>query len=166
MLEEANRDATMRLEMHQTQFLNLDQETRKVMDEVIKEHPSIMGKEFDFTNTGEEIEVVNHNLSDREYNYLKSKLNSNDKLVQATDFFNESLSDSYNSKLGSSRNYTKDDAAGRINVLSTLKSLDEWIKNDSNGIQRLEEKNNQPESRFQRGLSIILDTHLPIKTKA
>ncbi|MFT6901891.1 MAG: hypothetical protein ACJAXS_002093, partial [Colwellia sp.] len=61
-------------------------ETQRILAEVAKEQPNLLNKKFDFTNTGDEIDIIDHDLTKREYNYLKAKLNASDKLVEATDF--------------------------------------------------------------------------------
>ncbi|MGB0893354.1 MAG: hypothetical protein ACPGUD_03030 [Parashewanella sp.] len=96
-------------------------ETQNVLDEIAKEQPSLLNKEFDFTHNGEEIEVIDHNLSKKEYNYLKAKLNANEDLVKATDFLNLSAADSNTLSRDDDRLYKKEDIAGRIHVMDVIK---------------------------------------------
>lgn len=122
-------------------FRNLDAEVHKVLKEIGEEAPWILNKEFDFTNTGEEIEVVDHNLTDSEYLYVKAKLNANKTLVRATDYYNQKLADKWNEMPDSSRDYTKEDAAGRIRYLDAFDRMEESLirqatSEDRNGISR------------------------------
>lgn len=108
-------------EKRETSAKNMISETQRILDEVGSEIPSLLTKEFDFTHNGDEIEVINHNLSDREYNYLQAKLNASDKLVEATDFFNMDLATAKSRETGGEIKYTKEDIAGRIHVRSVIK---------------------------------------------
>ncbi|MGB0894700.1 MAG: hypothetical protein ACPGUD_09860 [Parashewanella sp.] len=96
-------------------------ETQNVLDEIAQEQPSLLNKEFDFTHNGEEIEVIDHNLSKKEYNYLKAKLNANEELVKATDFLNLSAAKQNTRNRDDNRLYTKENIAGRIHVMDVIK---------------------------------------------
>jgi hypothetical protein len=95
-------------------------ETQRILAEVAKEQPNLLNKKFDFTNTGDEIDIIDHDLTKREYNYLKAKLNASDKLVEATDFLNTDLAREKTQTSRSNTKYTKEDVAGRINVRSVI----------------------------------------------
>ncbi len=99
-------------------------ETQRILAEVAKEQPNLLNKKFDFTNTGDEIDIIDHDLTKREYNYLKAKLNASDKLVEATDFLNFAVADSKSSTSRSNTKYTKEDVAGRINVRSVIEQAE------------------------------------------
>lgn len=91
-------------------------ETQRILAEVAKEQPNLLNKKFDFTNTGDEIDIIDHDLTKREYNYLKAKLNASDKLVEATDFLNMDLAREKTQTSRSNTIYTKEDVVGRIHV--------------------------------------------------
>jgi hypothetical protein len=99
-------------------------ETQRILAEVAKEQPNLLNKKFDFTNTGDEIDIIDHDLTKREYNYLKAKLNASGKLVEATDFLNFAVADSKSSTSRSNTKYTKEDVAGRINVRSVIEQAE------------------------------------------
>jgi hypothetical protein len=99
-------------------------ETQRILAEVAKEQPNLLNKKFDFTNTGDEIDIIDHDLTKREYNYLKAKLNASDKLVEATDFLNSAVAYSKSSTSRSNTKYTKEDVAGRINVRSVIEQAE------------------------------------------
>ncbi|WP_027852167.1 hypothetical protein [Marinospirillum insulare] len=56
----------------ETSAADMVSETQRILAEVAKEQPSLLNKKFDFTNTGDEIDIIKHDLSEREYNYLDS----------------------------------------------------------------------------------------------
>lgn len=99
-------------------------ETKRILAEVAKEQPNILNKKFDFTNTGDEIDIIDHDLTKREYNYLKAKLNASDKLVEATDFLNTAVADSKSSTSRSNTKYTKEDVVGRIHVREVIEQAE------------------------------------------
>ncbi|MDQ9092079.1 hypothetical protein RC083_10820 [Pseudoalteromonas haloplanktis] len=99
-------------------------ETKRILAEVAKEQPSLLEKKFDFTNTGDEIDIIDHDLTKREYNYLKAKLNASDKLVEATDFLNTAVADSKSSTSRSNTKYTKEDVVGRIHVREVIEQAE------------------------------------------
>ena len=118
------RTAELRLSMQM--FSDLDYHTNKFLKEIEEEAPWILTKEFDFTNTGDEIEVINHNLDKSDYNYLKAKLNDDKALLRITDWYNGALADKWNNS-SDNRKYTKDDAAGRIHFLSVFRGTEEAV---------------------------------------
>ncbi|CAM3982176.1 MULTISPECIES: hypothetical protein [Pseudoalteromonas] len=99
-------------------------ETKRILAEVAKEQPNLLNKKFDFTNTGDEIDIIDHDLTKREYNYLKAKLNASDKLVEATDFLNTAVADSKSSTSRSNTKYTKEDVVGRIHVREVIEQAE------------------------------------------
>ncbi|MCF7498916.1 hypothetical protein [Pseudoalteromonas sp. L1] len=99
-------------------------ETQRIFEEVAKEQPNILNKKFDFTNTGDEIEIINYDLTKREYNYLRAKLNASDKLVQATDFLNTAVADSKSSTSRSNTKYSKEDIVGRIHIREIIEQAE------------------------------------------
>lgn len=99
-------------------------ETQRILAEVAEEQPNLLNKKFDFTNTGDEIDIIDHDLTKREYNYLKSKLNASDKLVEATDFLNFAVADSKSSTSSDNTKYSKEDVAGRIKVRSVIEQAE------------------------------------------
>jgi hypothetical protein len=103
---------------------NMLKSTQNVLKEISEEQPSLLRKEFDFTHNGEEIEVINHNLSQKEYNYLKDKLNDNQNLVEALDFLNERAAYENTLSRNDDKVYTKEDIAGRIHVMDILKEAE------------------------------------------
>ena len=100
-------------------------ETQRILAEVAEEQPNLLNKNFDFTNTGDEIDIIDHDLTKREYNYLKAKLNASDKLVEATDFLNTDLAREKTQTSRSNTIYTKEDVAGRIKVRSVIEQAEE-----------------------------------------
>ncbi|MGO2130842.1 MAG: hypothetical protein ACTH4U_19095 [Pseudoalteromonas prydzensis] len=99
-------------------------ETKRILAEVAKEQPSLLEKKFDFTNTGDEIDIIDHDLTKREYNYLKAKLNASDKLVEATDFLNNDLAREKTQTSKSNTIYTKEDVVGRIHVRDVIEQAE------------------------------------------
>ncbi len=164
---------TAELRLSMQMFSDLDYHTNKFLKEIEEEAPWILTKEFDFTNTGNEIEVINHNLDESEYNYLKAKLNNDKALVKITDWYNGALADKWNSMPDSPRNYTKEDMAGRIHVLSVFKGTEEEVIEHS----RTPRLNNSvcPElyrlahndrARWRFSWGQILSSPMPVKTTA
>lgn len=100
-------------------------ETQRILAEVAEEQPNLLNKNFDFTNTGDEIDIIDHDLTKREYNYLKAKLNASDKLVEATDFLNTDLAREKTQTSRSNTIYSKEDVAGRIKVRSVIEQAEE-----------------------------------------
>lgn len=99
-------------------------ETQRILAEVAKEQPNLLNKKFDFTNTGDEIDIIDHDLTKREYNYLKAKLNASDKLVEATDFLNMDLAREKTQTSRSNTIYTKEDVVGRIHVMDVIEQAE------------------------------------------
>ncbi|WP_405128308.1 hypothetical protein [Pseudoalteromonas sp. PB2-1] len=99
-------------------------ETQRILAEVAKEQPNLLNKKFDFTNTGDEIDIIDHDLTKREYNYLKAKFNASDKLVEATDFLNTAVADSKSSTSKNNTKYTKEDVVGRIHVREVIEQAE------------------------------------------
>ena len=101
-------------------------ETQRILAEVAKEQPNLLNKKFDFTNTGDEIDIIDHDLTKREYNYLKAKLNASDKLVEATDFLNvaAATNKTQTQAPGSNKLYTKEDVVGRIHVMDVIEQAE------------------------------------------
>jgi hypothetical protein len=99
-------------------------ETQRILAEVAKEQPNLLNKKFDFTNTGDEIDIIDHDLTKREYNYLKAKLNASDKLVEATDFLNSNLAREKTQTSRSNTKYTKEDVVGRIHVRDVIEQAE------------------------------------------
>lgn len=99
-------------------------ETKRILAEVAKEQPSLLEKKFDFTNTGDEIDIIDLDLTKREYNYLKAKLNASDKLVEATDFLNNDLAREKTQTSKSNTIYTKEDVVGRIHVRDVIEQAE------------------------------------------
>lgn len=130
------------------------EETQNVLDDIAQEQPSLLNKEFDFTHNGEEIEVIDHNLSKKEYNYLKAKLNANEELVEATDFLNLSAANKNTSTRDDDRLYTKEDIAGRIHVMDVVKQAQartaEYIRRTTPGVI----------SETTNGISYLNEDHL------
>ncbi|MEM9102379.1 MAG: hypothetical protein AAGB12_08640 [Pseudomonadota bacterium] len=108
-------------------FKDLNCETFKILQQVASEKPGILNQPFDFTNSGSQIEVVKHNLDNKDYLYLKNTLNANVKLLRATDFFNQYVADKHNAKLGCLPICKKQDIAGRLLILSMMNELREWM---------------------------------------
>ncbi len=125
--EEIAKKATAELRLSMQMFSDLDYHTNKFLKEIEEEAPWILTKKFDFTNTGDEIEVINHNLDESEYNYLKGKLNDDKALVRITDWYNGALAEKWNNMSDSPRNYTKEDTAGKIHVLPVFKGTEEEL---------------------------------------
>ncbi|MBL4901819.1 MAG: hypothetical protein JKY62_04145 [Desulfocapsa sp.] len=125
--KEISEELTAELRLSMQMFSDLDYHTNKFLKEIEEEAPWILTKKFDFTNTGDEIEVINHNLDESEYNYLKGKLNDDKALVKITDWYNEALAEKWNNMSDSPRNYTKEDTAGKIHVLSVFKGTEEEL---------------------------------------
>jgi hypothetical protein len=166
-----DEELTAAMALSQQMFRDLDFHTHKILEEIGEEAPWILTKKFDFTNTGDEIEVINHNLDESEYNYLKEKLNADKALVNITDWYNEALADKWNN-MSDSRNHTKEDTAGRIHVLSIFKGTEESIIEDSkSGLDNsvdpeLYRFNNNDRGRWARSWGQILSVSMPVKTKA
>jgi hypothetical protein len=166
-----DEELTAAMALSQQMFRDLDLHTHKILEEIGEEAPWILTKKFDFTNTGDEIEVINHNLDASEYNYLKEKLNADKALVNITDWYNEALADKWNN-MSDSRNHTKEDTAGRIHVLSIFKGTEESIIEDSkSGLDNsvdpeLYRFNNNDRGRWARSWGQILSVSMPVKTKA
>lgn len=166
-----DEELTAAMALSQQMFRDLDFHTHKILEEIGEEAPWILTKKFDFTNTGDEIEVINHNLDESEYNYLKEKLNADKALVNITDWYNEALADKWNN-MPDSRNYTKEDTAGRIHVLSVFKGTEESIVEDSkSGLDNsvspeLYRLNNNERGRWARSWGQILSVYMPVKIKA
>lgn len=99
-------------------------ETQRILAEVAEEQPNLLNKKFDFTNTGDEIDIIDHDLTKREYNYLKSKLNASDKLVEATVFLNTDLAREKTQTSRSNTIYTKEDVVGRIHVREIIEQAE------------------------------------------
>lgn len=99
-------------------------ETQRILAEVAEEQPNLLNKNFDFTNTGDEIDIIDHDLTKREYNYLKAKLNASDKLVEATDFLNTDLAREKTQTSRSNTIYTKEDVVGRIHVREIIEQAE------------------------------------------
>jgi hypothetical protein len=99
-------------------------ETQRILAEVAKEQPNLLNKKFDFTNTGDEIDIIDHDLTKREYNYLKAKLNASDKLVEATDFLNTDLAREKTQTSRSNTIYSKEDVAGRVHVRDVIEQAE------------------------------------------
>ncbi len=99
-------------------------ETQRILAEVAKEQPNLLNKKFDFTNTGDEIDIIDHDLTKREYNYLKAKLNASDKLIEATDFLNTDLAREKTQTSRSNTIYTKEDVVGRIHVRDVIEQAE------------------------------------------
>lgn len=101
-------------------------ETQRILAEVAKEQPNLLNKKFDFTNTGDEIDIIDHDLTKREYNYLKAKLNASDKLVEATDFLNiaAAKNKTQTQAPGNNKLYTKEDVVGRIHVRDVIEQAE------------------------------------------
>lgn len=99
-------------------------ETKRILAEVAKEQPSLLEKKFDFTNTGDEIDIIDHDLTKREYNYLKAKLNASGKLVEATDFLNNDLAREKTQTSKNNTKYTKEDVVGRIHVREVIEQAE------------------------------------------
>jgi hypothetical protein len=99
-------------------------ETQRILAEVAKEQPNLLNKKFDFTNTGDEIDIIDHDLTKREYSYLKAKLNASDKLVEATDFLNIAAAKNKTQTSISNTKYSKEDVVGRIHVRSVIEQAE------------------------------------------
>jgi len=101
-------------------------ETQRILAEVAKEQPNLLNKRFDFTNTGDEIDIIDHDLTKREYSYLKAKLNASDKLVEATDFLNvaAATNKTQTQAPGNNKLYTKEDVVGRIHVMDVIEQAE------------------------------------------
>ncbi|MGB0893353.1 MAG: hypothetical protein ACPGUD_03025 [Parashewanella sp.] len=92
-------------------------ETKSVLEEIAQERPELLDKEFDFTHNGEEIDIVDHDLTKREYNYLKAKFNANDELVEATGFLNKVAAHS--------RKTDTQDIEGRLRLMSIINTAEQ-----------------------------------------
>ncbi len=101
-------------------------ETQRILAEVAKEQPNLLNKRFDFTNTGDEIDIIDHDLTKGEYNYLKAKLNASDKLIEATDFLNVAVAanKTQTQAPGNNKSYTKEDVVGRIHVMDVIEQAE------------------------------------------
>jgi hypothetical protein len=99
-------------------------ETQRILAKVAEEQPNLLNKKFDFTNTGDEIDIIDHDLTKREYNYLKAKLNASDKLVEATDFLNTDLAREKTQTSRSNTIYTKEDVVGRVHVRDVIEQAE------------------------------------------
>ncbi|MCF7498915.1 hypothetical protein [Pseudoalteromonas sp. L1] len=99
-------------------------ETKRILAEVAKERPNLLNKKFDFTNTGDEIDIIDHNLTKREYNYLKARLNASDKLIKATDFLNIDLAREKTQTSKNNEKYSKEDAIGRIHLREIIEQAE------------------------------------------
>ncbi|MGB0893189.1 MAG: hypothetical protein ACPGUD_02185 [Parashewanella sp.] len=92
-------------------------ETKSVLEEIAQERPELLNKEFDFTHNGEEIDIVDHDLTKREYNYLKAKFNANDELVEATVFLNKVAAHA--------RKADTQDIEGRLRLMSIVSKAEQ-----------------------------------------
>ena len=99
-------------------------ETHRILAEVAKEQPSLLNKKFDFANTGDGIDIIDHDLTQTEYNYLKAKLNASDKLIEATDFLNNDLAREKTQTSKNNTKYTKEDVVGRIHVREVIEQAE------------------------------------------
>lgn len=156
----------------ETSAADMVSETQRILAEVAKEQPSLLNKKFDFTNTGDEIDIIKHDLSEREYNYLKAKLNASDKLVEATDFLNVAAARNKSSTSISNTKYTKEDLVGRIHVRDII----EQAKERSAERIRISEQNivtstNNTSSMFRKevhlnALDLVLSNSVGLNAKA
>ncbi|WP_298774739.1 hypothetical protein [uncultured Shewanella sp.] len=159
------------LEKRDTAVKDTVSETQRVLAEVGSEQPSLLTKTFDFTHTGDEIEVINHNLSDREYNYLKAKLNGNDKLVEATGFLNTALATEKSGPTASGDHlkYTEEDVAGRIHIRDVIeraqKKTEDYIASHQPGMisKTSNQKYMDTDDTLINTLNIILSTGVSFK---
>ncbi|WP_159820331.1 hypothetical protein [Colwellia sp. 20A7] len=113
-------------EKKETSAADMVSETQRILAEVAKEQPNLLNKKFDFTNTGDEIDVIDHDLTQEEYNYLKAKLNASDKLIEATDFLNvaAATNKTQTQAPGNNKLYTKEDVVGRIHVMDVIEQAE------------------------------------------
>ena len=110
----------------ETSAADMVSETQRILAEVAKEQPNLLNKKFDFTNTGDEIDIIDHDLTKGEYNYLKAKLNASDKLIEATDFLNvaAATNKTQTQAPGNNKLYTKEDVVGRIHVMDVIEQAE------------------------------------------
>ena len=107
------------LETIGSQMYEMDSLTADAMSDIAKEQPALMRKQFDFTLKEGKIEVVNHNLNDKEKSYLENKLNDNTDLVETLDKLNGSLAEKY--KVG------VEDIEGRLKVLEFQDRVSDYV---------------------------------------
>lgn len=165
-------DLVERLEQQNSAVKTMFSETKQLMAEIAEEKPEFKERKFDFTNTGEEIEVIHHNLSEREYNYLKNKLNSNKKLVKATEFLNQSVLDWKRGSTGN--NYQLGDIAGRIHVMDVMKEAKEqteWRIEYNNNPNREPFKPGDKRTRYSQdvyrnAVNIMEEMHISVRNRA
>lgn len=155
------------LEKQKTSADDMIKQTEKVFSEIAQERPSLLNQEFDFTHNGKELEVVEHNLSDRDYSHLKAKLNGNKKLLEAMDVLNLGLVDRKNSTWGNEIEYTKEDAFGRIHVREVIEQAQAQtaLALRANYVYKPNEEVYYPEAHLN-AFDIMMNTSMGIRTTA
>lgn len=155
------------LEKQKSSAGDMIKQTDKVLTEVAQERPSLLSQEFDFTHNGKELEVIDHNLSDRDYSYLKAKLNANTKLVEAADILNIGLVDRKNSTWGNEIEYTKEDAFGRIHVREVIEQAQAQtaLALRIDYVYKYNEEVYSPEAHLN-AFDIIMNTSMGVRTTA
>lgn len=147
-------------------------ETQRILAEVAKEQPNLLNKKFDFTSTGDEIDIIDHDLTKREYNYLKAKLNASDKLVEATDFLNSNLAREKTQTSRSNTKYTKEDVVGRIHVRDVIEQAEKRsaerirITEENVVMKPYDERSMFSDEVYFNVLNIVQNTNVRVNAKA
>lgn len=131
-----------------SQMYEMDRLTKNVIGDIAKEQPALMRKQFDFTLKEGKIEVVDHNLSDKEKSYLEDKLNADTELVETLDSLNGSLAEKY--KVG------VEDIEGRLKVLEFQSRVSNYIYRTHGGDAPDEVFENNYASRYSSPASVDL----------
>jgi transcriptional regulator with PAS, ATPase and Fis domain len=118
-------------------YTMMEKGVQEVMETIALEMPKIFTKDFDFTRTAEGIEIVDHELTTEEYNYVKYVANNNQNLLDGADKFNQSVADAKTYSWYLSKNqsrdlkdepvYKKDAIEGRINIKAYMEDLSQFI---------------------------------------
>ena len=111
-------------------FTKMEIGLQQVIAQISMEHPELLSKEFDLTRTMDGMEVVDHNLTDAEYNYVKHLANSNKDLLEGSDAFNQEVAEQktslwYQSQGSANKGpiYEKSDVAGRVKIMAFRENL-------------------------------------------
>ncbi|GHB63959.1 hypothetical protein GCM10008107_11360 [Psychrosphaera saromensis] len=125
-------------------YQQMEKGAKEVIAQISLEHPEILAKDFDFTRTMDGVEVVEHNLTESEYNYVKYVANNNRNLVDGSDNYNQVFAEAKTIqwqtvngtglRVDEAKPYIKEDVAGNINILSFMDDVLDFMWDEGSPI--------------------------------